>query len=171
MPLRPMTTERVAWRFCAGRSPGRGADGPESCACKAVMSNNALVIAMVEGLMRGSNLKMTASEPIEQLGQRFPLEGERAKVVGPREFIALSHRRDPDLAYRRVRRHDEPCLGRLFEKQVEDAVLKLNLEPFLVRQRQKGPARILERRIALHAEFLFRQCGHDSLNLSSDASV
>ena len=78
----------------------------------------------------------------------------------PLFLVAPGEGRHPNLPDGRVGGDDEPCVARLFEHQVEDAVLQLHLEAFLVGQRQNRTAGGLERSIALDAEFLLGESRH-----------
>src|SRR4030095_9241133 len=68
--------------------------------------------------------------------------------------------RDPYLADRRVRRDDELRFARLFEQQVEDAVLQLELETGLVGQRQQRSVGLVERLVAADAKLLLCEGSH-----------
>ena len=56
---------------------------------------------------------------------------------------------------------------RLFEDDVQDAVLQFDLEAFGIRQGHQGTSGAFERLVALHAELLLGQGGHGSIKHSS----
>ena len=66
-------------------------------------------------------------------------------------------RRDPDLPHGRVGTDDELRFDRLLEENLQHAVLKLDLEPFLVGEREERVLRALQRLVGLHAELLLGQ--------------
>src|SRR3989454_12255783 len=120
---------------------------------------------------RISSSKMLSDQPFEQRIERFAIEGERRRVGGPRELVAAGECRYPDLPDRRIRAHHELRLGRLLEQNLQHAVLQLDLELLLVRDREERLACPFECIVCLHAEFLFAEPRHPRHSMTGEPSA
>jgi len=76
---------------------------------------------------------MLADEAIDESAESLPGAGqdELLELGIPVEFEAGGERRDPDLAYRRVRRDDEAGRG-ILEQDIQHAALLLDFETCLL---------------------------------------
>ena len=101
-----------------------------------------------------------ANKPREERVERLAIELERRRGRRPRELVAARHRRNPHLPHGSVRTDNELGGRGLFEDDLQDAVLKLDLEAFLVGERQQRPLCAFQCMIRPQSEILFAQICH-----------